>query len=370
MAAGLSIIIKPTYACNAACDYCSVHKLGEFIKPMSKETFDQLGERLKEFFADKGEGSGMTFYWLGGEPLVMPNAFYEYVYEQTAEGGWENDFSIEHTFQSNLILFKKKDNSAAKKLMETIAPDPTHDWKYQISSSYDPVSDARKLKNGESYEKEFLRTYFEMKKEGAKIGLIQVVHSGVVGKAEQIYNFYKNIKTSGININAMVDFQGEFSPDDLEMLPKDFGEFMIDMWRRWKEDKYSLSIVPFESWRLLRDHGNSALLRCHNDGVCSGNLFAVGPDGDVFHCDRSMQAYEEPLGNIAKDSFEKMGEMKTNRERIEHIKANQCAGCEWWEYCKGGCPYESKGQYKGYYDKSHWCESYKMLFEYINGEGR
>jgi sulfatase maturation enzyme AslB (radical SAM superfamily) len=61
-----------------------------------------------------------------------------------------------------------------------------------------------------------------------------------------------------------------------------------------------------------------------------------------------------------------MQDKKIFQKRILHIKDNACEGCKWWDYCKGGCPYESKGQFNNYFDKSHWCESYKMLFNYID----
>ena len=73
--AGMAVVVKPTYACDAACTYCEVHKWGNLFKPMKKETFELLNSRLEEYF-ESDKNAQVTFYWLGGEPLMAGDEFY------------------------------------------------------------------------------------------------------------------------------------------------------------------------------------------------------------------------------------------------------------------------------------------------------
>ena len=354
MSLGMTVILKPTYACDAACEYCEVHKWGSLFAPMEIKTYDLLKQKIKNFFKDKAT---IKFYWLGGEPLMAGDDFYAKVLESDLKDN--SDVKYLHAIQSNLISYHKKEFKNLKKLLQK------DDGTIFFSTSADPVSSARKLKNGKSYDKEFLKSIFKLKKEKAGYSAVYTVHAGSLKKAKEIYFYFKNLNFKGININAMCDYAGNFSEKDFDMTPKEYGEFLCDMWDIWKEDKYKLNITPFNSWKRLRDTGKEDQLRCHNDGKCDKSLCAVGPNGDVFTCDRAMQAKQKPLGNIKENDFDEMFEKKYHQKRIKYLKENDCKDCKWWNYCKGGCPYESRGEYIGIFEKSFWCEGYKMLFDHI-----
>jgi len=357
---GMAVIVKPTYACNAACTYCEVHKLGSLFKPMEEETFSLLEKKLDEYFKTKTkEKAQVTFYWLGGEPLMVKDEFYKYVGEVTKK----SDLHISHLVQSNLIPLAKKDFTNLKSLLKNYGK--SKNGGLHFSTSADPVSDARRLKNGKNYDEEFLKALFRIKKEGAKYSAVYTVHSGSLGNEEKIYFYFKNLGFNAFNINAMCDYQGEFKEEEFDMSPKDYGEFLCKMWDIWEKDNNSIDIIPFVSWKHLKQTGKSDKLRCFNDGRCNASLCAVGPNGDVYTCDRAMQAKQRALGNITKDNFEEMFAKKYHQDRIEYLKENDCKDCKWWQYCKGSCPYESKEEYTNNYGKSFWCESYMMLFEHI-----
>jgi len=367
MSKGMAVIVKPTYACNAACDYCEVYKWGDLFKPMDKETFALLEKKLNEHFKKiTKDKAHITFYWLGGEPLMMSDEFYGDVLDITKNSSMQ----ISHAMQSNLIPYAKKDFKNLKELLTNFRKvknkDKPQKDKFVFSTSADPVSDARKLKNGKSYDEAFLKSIFQLKKDGAGYAAVYTVHSGSIGREKEIYHYFKNLGFNGININAMCDYAGKFSDEEFGMSVKDYGTFMIEMWKVWARDDYKLNITPFNSWKKLRDTGSEDELRCYNDGKCDASLCAVGPNGDVFTCDRAMQAKQLPLGSIKKDSFDEMFKKKIHKKRVSYLKENDCKGCAWWSYCKGSCPYESRGEYEGRFEKSYWCESYKMLFEYIN----
>jgi len=151
MGVGLALVVQPTYACDAACDYCSIHKLGSVVKPMSEETFDVLARRTDEFMRTKGPGSSVKFYWLGGEALLMPDRFYEYVDSSLSDSSLGKNVFIQHELQTNMIRFAKKELPGIKNLIKR-NKDPDSPWDYELSTSFDPVSSVRKMKSGESYD--------------------------------------------------------------------------------------------------------------------------------------------------------------------------------------------------------------------------
>ena len=365
----ISVIIKPTYACNADCSYCEVHKLGKYFKPMSIDTYELLHQRLYEYFIDYTNKTKnkvtVTFHWLGGEPLLMGDDFYKEVYRVSKNSSLSKIADFIHTFQSNLTLFANKDFKYVKKLLVDFAQAEEADGSFFISTSADPVSDARTLKNKESYEKVFLEALYKVKNENGKYGAVYTIHSGSVGKEREIYYFFKNLDFKAINLNAVSDYQTKFNPDTLKMTPKEFGQCLKNFWKVWEEDDYGLNITPFISWKRLKDFGDSSELRCFNDGLCNKNLFAIGPNGDIFVSDRAIQSRQKPIGNLKSDNLKEVLKKRYHQDRILYIKEHQCKGCSWWEYCKGSCPYESIGEFENRFDKSYWCEGYKMLFEYI-----
>jgi len=354
---GMAVIVKPTYACNAACDYCEVHKWGDLFKPMDIETYTVLNEKLEKFFKSKAD---ITFYWLGGEPLMMSDEFYGEVLNSDKK----SKLNISHAVQSNLIQYTKKDFKNLKKLLKK------DNKNILFSTSVDPVSDARKLKNGKNYNEEFLKSIFQLKKESIDYSAVYTVHSGSIGRAKEIYYYFKNLGFKGININAMCDYAGKFNEKEFDMSPKEYGEFLIQMWDIWEKDTFELNITPFTSWKRLKESGKEDMLRCHNNGRCDSSLCAMGPNGDIYTCDRAMQAKQIPLGNIKTNTIEEMFIKKVHTKRIEVLKNSDCNQCEWWSYCKGGCPYESKGEYEGRFEKTFWCEGYKMLFSHIKGTSK
>jgi len=244
MSVGLSLIMQPTFACNAACDYCSIHKLGDVVKPMSKDTFSELTYSLDSFFKTKGGKSAVAFFWLGGEPLMMSDSFYSHVEHESKHSTLAKNTKMFHNLQSNLTTLAKKDAPAMKRLLKNFSKHP-QDGRYHVSTSFDPVSDARVMKSTESYNELFMKGFFHLKEDNASLTAVYTVHKGSIGKAKEIYTFFKNLGVEGFNINAMSDYQGEFTEDNLEMNTDDYGEFLIDMWRVWQEDNYALRITPF-----------------------------------------------------------------------------------------------------------------------------
>ena len=362
----LQFIVKVTYACNADCSYCLVHKKAKHTPSMSIETFDLLLQRIKEYVYELDldlENSIIDFLWIGGEPLLMDNDFYEYVYKKTIKNPFIKKIKITHGMQTNLINYSK-DRFPILKTLLTASGTP-----FILGSSFDPFGNDRKLLNGD-YNKKFIDAYFRLKEDGGDIGCIYVVTKDGIKKAYELYHFFKNLKVNSFTITSPSDYSGIYNKNSFGFSQKEYGEFLKELWKVWENDNFFMKITPFMGWRVLKEYKDESFLRCHNQLNCSKDIFGISPKGEIFECDNTMHMKHPYLGTLQKDSFKQIEERKILFDYKKKLKDKECAQCKWWDFCKGGCPYESKGYYQKKVDKTFWCESYKTLFEYVHKESK
>ena len=67
----ISIIVKPTNACNLRCKHCYHAGTGYDNEQMSDKMLEKLISSSVPHF------SGIHYIWHGGEPLSMPLTFYK-----------------------------------------------------------------------------------------------------------------------------------------------------------------------------------------------------------------------------------------------------------------------------------------------------
>ncbi|MGB7553298.1 MAG: radical SAM protein [Candidatus Korobacteraceae bacterium] len=97
----LAVIIKPTYDCNLACEYCSVYGC-EAAPRMSRETVDILMDRVTEFC---GPTRTIFLIWHGGKPLLLPPEFYDYIGRRTQQ---YTGYTILNSVQTNATLLDQR----------------------------------------------------------------------------------------------------------------------------------------------------------------------------------------------------------------------------------------------------------------------
>jgi len=375
----LTIVIKPTYSCNARCTYCDYPKKGEKIKPMTEETFSLLVRRLEEILEFNNGQMSFTLEWHGGEPLLMPNSFYEHVEKTVKESKLKY---VSYTLQTNLILLDPEKHPAMIRLLGD---------RPSVGTSFDPVSDARSLLGNKSYKKEFIKRFFSLKGVVNTGGVIYVSHKGTIGREQEIYNYFKNLGFKSMNLNQASD-DNYYEPRELNINPYEMGQVLINFWEAWEKDNRSINIKPFVYWDEQSKSDKVTPKMTRHSGSCSKNMYCIIPTGEVYHCDLDIHYGFQPAGSLAEDSFMELSKQKdfvqrsdkkiktSYKEEFEKYKQLEqkpltrdealqeagCAGCEWWNYCRGDCPRNAVfDQYNDLYGKSYWCESYKMLFNKV-----
>ena len=112
----LSVVIKPTLACNMVCRHC--YHSAEELSSSARISFERL-EHL--FSAVSKEYDSVWFVWHGGEPLSLPFSFFrkaiEMAFEQANAGGAVllspscASFDMFHDYEERGRIFKDIVNS-------------------------------------------------------------------------------------------------------------------------------------------------------------------------------------------------------------------------------------------------------------------
>ena len=91
----ISIIVKPTNACNLRCKHCYHAGTGYDNEQMSDKMLEKLISSSVPHF------SGIHYIWHGGEPLSMPLTFYKRALELEQKYKHNPNQNIKNSMQSN-----------------------------------------------------------------------------------------------------------------------------------------------------------------------------------------------------------------------------------------------------------------------------
>ncbi len=352
----LEVVIKPTLQCNAQCEYCNVPRDSARMSLQTLESvFGEIASLLDKDpdfqvhgAADQGPGQapgpGVSILWHGGEPLLMGERFYEQAIELDRK---RLAGRAVHVMQTNLSLA----TSGMVSVLEELLNDRG------MGTSLDPFHDYRHLTAG-SYLERWYDGFELVKSRGFRVGMVYVVHGRSVGRARDLYYYFKNLGLDSLTVIPLEEPAGQFLGDRLE--PAGWGGFLLELYAAWKNDGRAFVVQPFCGWEDMRD----AALPSHSCDLllsCSEPMVVISPEGDMYPCVRSADIRQGKLGNIMSDSLEKVlqhPDSTWRSSRRDLIMAGCCGSCRWWRFCAGGCAAAA-----GYRAKTKWCEGYRFFFE-------
>lgn len=354
------IIIKPTESCNAQCAYCSAHKTGANHAIMSidvvRSAFESAAHWLRSNPSER-----VTWTWHGGEPLLAGKSFYRQVagLQESVFDGLRS--RVRNTFQSNLTLL---DEGYLDLLSSFTTSNP-------FGTSFDICPTVRTLKGEQSYEEKWFKAVRLLESRGHSFGVGYVVHKEALGRAEELYFFFKHLcKQASTRFNPLyaVGRGALDSARPIHITPEEYGQFLVDLYGVWQSDDRSFSIQPITEWVGFLD-GRSKGLCCDSSGRCHHTHLGLAPDGTIYGCGRAQDAEVLSFGNITEVSFAEALACKASSalaDREAHLRSanGACVDCNWWDACHGGCPMDgflSEGDLVG---KTTWCASRRRFLEH------
>jgi len=293
----------------------------------------------------------ITFH--GGEPLVPGADFYRMALPILRDGLTPR--RVRFAIQTNLWL---------------LTPDLCdlfRTFRVSIGSSLDgpePINDAQR---GKGYFKRTMAAIELARSRGLDVGCICTFTARTVPYAQEIFDFFIR---EGLNFSLHAALPSLRYPeaDGWSLSPDAHGQLFAEMLARYLDnlDKIRVSTLDAMCRSVSAGHGGICTF-----GDCLGGYLAVGPDGEIYPCQRFAGMPEFQLGNVrARPSWESLSATPVWRafqDREKRIQA-ECGECAHFSICRGGCAYNALvaggGRFNGTLRDPH-CPAYRHTFSQI-----
>ena len=319
----ITAYLKPTNYCNVDCAHCYLPESVRANKnKMTPETLHKVMQFLKEMQLKQKKNS-LFLLWHGGEPLTLPNEYFEMAGEII--DSYFKDGLVE-AVQTSLIPYRKE-----------LAPLVHKRWNGQIGSSMDFNS---RILRGSVEEYQNLWMY---KVDLARSDNILILPTIVPNKkdchnAEYIYKWFKDRSLWIWGMDRYSNFNGtlpEFSTN------REHAKFLIDLFDLTMKDIEQYGYAPMI--KTLSSGIAGVLYDTPGDrwgGTCQSDFVVINPDGKLNNCP-DKDSFEESYGNIF-DGFQSFQAAPLRKKWIRIQQAghriDDCYSCENASWCKSGCP--------------------------------
>jgi len=360
-----TLVLKPTNACNARCRYCSAAS-----KTAAKTMDVEVLGRVFRLFGDwsKQHGSGrLKLIWHGGEPLLMPSAFWDRAFRLEEDLLLKQGVTLEQGIQTNATRITRESLPLLKRIL---GPQGC------VGTSADPLPGIRELKGRRTglYAEQWEAAMGLLRDAGIRYGILCVVHRASLPHLKEIYQHFRTRHPdAGLRFNPLYR-QGRAAEagswKDLGISSQEWGQALIELHEAWTEDGRPGNILPLGPWWRLREKGRWAL-SCECSGKCVDSHFGVDPDGSVYLCGRSSDGGSFRYGSVEDLNVESLRSSPQRRmlaNRMVYLRRTACRECPWWLYCHGGCINDGLLESGTAFAPTGFCAGLRTYFEHAFGK--
>lgn len=357
---GFSVLMAPTFRCNADCEYCYEHRTSDV---MELEDLERILDRLVTYFR-KQEVKELQLFWQGGEIFTMTPEWLLRAHDTVREMGERRaGIKIQNALQSNLVGFSPRWGRVVSEMFNNY-----------VGSSLDFPNLYRKVVGGtpEAFNDIWFRRYQQAREAGIHVGAIAVLNDASLNiGAEEFYAYY--VEKLGLrHFQLNTPHRGGPNTPAKQKFPLNnkplsvFYSELFDLWMRQGRSD-GVSISPFdEAVRYFQTGENR--LACSWAENCANIFLAVGPKGDVGQCECWVSSYPNHMfGNIlsCRDITDIMSSPMRKQfldRPLRLMEDEDCAECEFLNICHGGCPIHAYSATGNLFVKDPNCKSMKTLF--------
>ena len=355
----MNYIIKTIQGCNLSCIYCYERSHNRLNLAMDFDDATGFMRKVFDYYRRNNPEEILAFHWHGGEPMLMGARFFERIFEFQAEvlgSGirWYN------TIQTNLTLLTDAFIELLDKYRHSVV----------LGISFDFFGDDRVDQNNRNVNARVWRNVGRLQKSGLPINFLTMITKGNVGHLGEIYDRVRS-RDVCIRFNQVFDVPKKrpFDRSPVRLRNSQFSEAMQSITRRWLADRGCRITIDnaVRIGRKILDPGSTHM--CWYERDCLEHHMAICPDGTVFPCD-SFYVKGFSYGNIFHDPYERILASKPRRRLLKQQEKihGECRGCEFLEYCNGGCPTRAmvsmpRGRVR--VRKDPMCAMHRALFDMI-----
>jgi len=313
------IAINVNQICNLKCAYCAAGGDGTYGEPMNQISVEQTLPQLKYFLSALPDGAKFSISFIGGEPLLHPEAI-KAIYDYTEAEGAKRNISAHMGIVTNgtLINGKTLDIIRSMKIHLTISLDGIKEFNDVVRPS----------KNGKSTTDMVLAS---LKNLSENRGLVQSIGIAAVhseGNEDMItnYSFFRNLNPDWMEFNIAYS---EKSPHLQESFIKQMEQIAQIAWESGGEDELR-KIKTFNHYFKMFD----SQLRIENHCGAGKSYLAVDSKNSLYPCHWFIGKKSEKAGQGAQLNPDVLANYSKSL-----IELNNCQSC-WARYlCGGGCMY-------------------------------
>ncbi len=201
-----------------------------------------------------------------------------------------------------------------------------------------------------------------MNRYGVEYNLLVTLNSVNAPHAGDIYRYFTNRGVRYLQFIPILERKpGTDEPTDFSCTGEQFGRFLLDVFELWATrdiGRVSERFIDSVLHQLI--FGQSAMC-CYADRCANAHVLEF--NGDLYACDHFVYP-EWKLGNILETPLAEL----VRSEKLEEFAslktelAEECRECEFFEFCRGGCPKHHRPIGTDPSRYNHFCEGYKLFF--------
>jgi serine-type anaerobic sulfatase-maturating enzyme len=323
-----AFIIRTTRACNLRCSYCYVWPDG----PGQTMTFSLMARVIRDALRDT-HLRDVTFYWFGGEPTLLPIAFYEkalWLQRALRRKG--------HIIHNDIIT------NGTRVTDDWIRLWRNHNFRIRVSLDGPPEAhDAhRRFANGRPSSELVIRGIRELVAAGLRPSIDLVVSPAVlrIGPAALLeYALQLGVQELRVRYMLASPESGGSSQTEDTIPFSDYVNYLRELFRIWWPASAPRLIIQ-ELTDLVSTLRFGPTGLCVHSGQCFGNVYTIEPDGDVFTCDDFFGLASHRFGNLFQTT---LSDCARGSQLLQLRRGQQAARaayeeCCWFSVCHGGCP--------------------------------
>lgn len=364
-----TVMAKPAGShCNHRCEYCFYRDKGVLFPQsdaqprMSREVLRAYVQQLIE---SQPAGAEVRFIWQGGEPLLCGLDFFQEAIALQKE--FANGHPISNALQTNGSLITEAWAQFFRENHFLIGL--SLDGSERLHNRYRHANSVHENAWGQA-----MNGLHCLKQSGCDYNVLVTVNRTNQNYPEEVYDF---LRAEGVQFMQLIPIverqpadgsarlmasseQGAWKVAPWSVTPKEFGNFLVRFFARWKREEESMrpmvQIFEAVAASLL---GLPAPI-CTFATLC-GQTPILEKNGDLFCCDHYVEK-DFRLGNILETPIQKLvlSNRLTQFSRLKSDLPLRCKKCSIKNFCQGDCP-----KHRIENGISYLCKSYRYFFQNV-----
>jgi len=349
-----NIMCKPVCGrCNLDCSYCYYTMKPRELYPgetkfkMSEDMLEAYTRQYLEAMPVRCE-----FGWQGGEPTLAGLDFFRKAVELQRKHANENH-TISNALQTNGTLLDDAwcEFLAANNFLVGLSLDGPPQWHDSFRRDH-------------AGQPTFHRAWAgleRMRKWGVEFNVLVTLNSVNAPHAGDIYRYFANRGVQYVQFIPILERDAEGNVREFSCTAEQFGRFMLEVFDVWASRDVGKVSERFIDNVLHKIIFGKASMCCYSERCANAHVLEF--NGDLYACDHFVfkewkigNIMDRPLSELVADErLEQFARLKTD-------VPSACRDCEFFEFCRAGCP-KHHMPIGTDPDRVNWfCEGLKMFF--------